>query len=286
MPDAALTRPALRPRPRDARAAAVARLRRLLGTGAPPAAGAPSLDSAGPPPEAAEAPPADDVAAEAASPSLPSPGGGGAWRARWHVEPGAAVGVVLVAVVALVAGGLYVWQSRPAPVPPPEPAAVASSPAETPATSVSPGGTPTPSPTAVVVVDVTGKVREPGVVTLPEGSRVVDALEAAGGARPKADTTGLNLARVLADGEQVRVDVPGAPPAPTGGGPSSSPAPVDLNTADLATLEELPGVGPVLAQRILDHRESTGGFTAVDELQEVSGIGDQTLADLRDRVRV
>jgi competence protein ComEA len=288
MPDAVPARPVLRPRARDAQEAALTRLRRLLaGAGGRPEPAEPVLHD-----DARDEVHDDEVhdeACGAAHVARADPAAGRSWpasvsgagRARWHVEPAAAVAVVLVAVAALVGGGVYVWQSRPAPVAPPQPAPVSTSPA-----AAEPGPTPTPSPTSVVVVDVTGKVRRPGVVTLPEGSRVVDALEAAGGARRRADTTSLNLARVLADGEQVRVDVPGAPPAPAGGGSSAAPALVDLNTADLAGLEELPGVGPVLAQRIIDHRESIGGFTAVDELQEVSGIGDQRLADLRDLVRV
>jgi competence protein ComEA len=139
-------------------------------------------------------------------------------------------------------------------------------------------------PGGTIVVDVAGKVRRPGIATLPQGSRVVDALEAAGGMRPGARLHGLNLARVLTDGEQVVVGV-SAPPgvaasaaaAPT---PGSATPMVDINTATEAQLEELPGVGPVTAQAILDYRTENGAFTAVDQLLEVSGIGDATLADL------
>jgi competence protein ComEA len=125
-------------------------------------------------------------------------------------------------------------------------------------------------------------------VRVPKGSRVIDALEAAGGALPGAQTAGLNLARVLTDGEQILVGVP--PPA---GSPQTTAAagsvptgPLDLNTATLDQLEELPGVGPVLAQRILDYRLKQGRFTSVDELRQVSGIGDQRFAELKDLVRV
>ncbi|MGH8867614.1 MAG: helix-hairpin-helix domain-containing protein [Actinomycetes bacterium] len=197
-------------------------------------------------------------------------------RARLGVDAPAAAGVVLVAVLGVLIGALYLWRSRPVPVPPPRATVVS-------AAAPSPSDTPSPS---TVVVDVAGKVREPGVFTLPEGSRVVDALEAAGGPRRGADTTSLNLARVLADGEQVLVGVPGAPPA---GGAAVDPAAgglLDLNTATLDQLEELPGVGPVLGQRIIDHRTSIGGFSSVDELLEVSGIGEQTLADVQPLVRV
>jgi competence protein ComEA len=139
---------------------------------------------------------------------------------------------------------------------------------------------------AVVVVDVAGKVRRPGIVTLPLGSRVHDALDAAGGARKGVDLTSLNLARVLVDGEQILVGVspPGgvaAPAASTAPGVAGAGGPmVNVNTADQAALEELPGIGPVTASSILQWRADNGPFTAVDELLEVSGIGDATLAKI------
>ncbi len=143
----------------------------------------------------------------------------------------------------------------------------------------------------MVVVHVVGQVREPGLQRLPPGSRVADALAAAGGATRGADLARVNLARVLVDGEQVVVpapgdpDPPGAPAAGTGGG-SGAGAPVSLNTADLAGLDTLPGVGPVLAQRIVDWRSQHGRFTSVDELGEVSGIGEKLLERLRPLVTV
>ncbi|MFD5539232.1 helix-hairpin-helix domain-containing protein [Streptomyces sp. NPDC127079] len=147
-----------------------------------------------------------------------------------------------------------------------------------------------------IVVDVTGKVREPGVHTLPAGSRVTDALRAAGGVRPGADTDGLNRARFLMDGEQIVVGGP-APPAGAGqaaqagqvaggavagAGPS---APISLNTATVEQLDALPGVGPVLAQHIVEYRTQHVGFRSVDELRQVKGIGDRRFSDLRDLVR-
>lgn len=147
---------------------------------------------------------------------------------------------------------------------------------------------------AVVVVDVAGRVVRPGLVTLPAGARVADALKRAGGARPQVDLTSLNLARPLIDGEQLLVGVPvvGASAAP-GAAPSavapSSPTAttlVNLNTATLEQLDTLPGVGPVTGQAILDWRAANGAFTSVDELLEVDGIGDATLSDLRDLVTV
>lgn len=149
------------------------------------------------------------------------------------------------------------------------------------------GGVPAPGAPGIpagpgVVVDVEGKVARPGVQTLPVGSRVIDAIAAAGGALPGTDLTSLNQAEVLVDGQQVLVGI--APPPGTGEGPPGrsggkgrlrgSPAtPVRLNSATLADLEQLPGVGPALAQRILDYRTEHGPFRSVEDLQAVSGFG-------------
>ncbi|GAA2271334.1 ComEA family DNA-binding protein [Streptomyces hawaiiensis] len=153
-----------------------------------------------------------------------------------------------------------------------------------------------------IVVDVGGKVREPGIHRLPPGSRVADALHAAGGVKPGTNTDGLNRARFLVDGEQVIVGGPApaggtgvsgtAPGGPAGaaaggaaGGAAAPAAPVSLNTATADQLDTLPGVGPVLAQHIIDYRTQHGGFRSVDELREVNGIGDRRFADMRDLVR-
>jgi len=147
---------------------------------------------------------------------------------------------------------------------------------------------------ATVTVDVAGKVRHPGIAVLDAGARVVDALEAAGGARRGVDLSSLNLARVLVDGEQVLV---GEPPAngtagPAAGSGAAAPAPgapaslVDLNTATEAELETLPEVGPVTAAAIAAWRDEHGGFTSVEELVEVDGIGEATLARLAPYVTV
>ena len=140
-----------------------------------------------------------------------------------------------------------------------------------------------------LVIDVEGKVREPGIVTLPAGSRVHDAIAEAGGVRGKVDTTTLNLARVLTDGEQILVGVEpvAAAAAPGGGagqGAANTTARISLGTATLEQLDTLPGIGPVTAQAILDHRAEHGPFASVDDLLDVKGIGEATLADLRDRV--
>lgn len=157
-----------------------------------------------------------------------------------------------------------------------------------------------------VVVQVVGQVRRPGVVTLRSGARVQDAVAAAGGALPSADLAAVNLARLLADGEQIQVPKPGQvmttpagnPGGPAGGTGSSAPMTsalgagtaglgvINLNTADATALDALPGVGPVLAQRILDWRTRNGRFNNVDELGEVSGIGDKVLQRLRPHVSV
>ena len=136
--------------------------------------------------------------------------------------------------------------------------------------------------TGKVTVDVAGEVRRPGIAVLDSGSRVVDALKAAGGARAGVDLTGLNLARVLVDGEQVLVGVD--PPAGVAAGVSGATAPaaalVNINTADQVGLESLPEVGPVTAQAIMTYRSEHGGFTSVDQLLDVDGIGEATLAQL------
>ena len=132
------------------------------------------------------------------------------------------------------------------------------------------------TPTEVVVA-VAGKVRRPGLVRLPLGSRVDDAVRAAGGLLPGASTELLNLARRLVDGEQVLVGI-GPPPGAPAAGPAA-PAPgglLDLNAAGVADLDALPGIGPVLAQRIVDWRTENGRFASVDQLREVTGIGETT----------
>ncbi len=156
-------------------------------------------------------------------------------------------------------------------------------------------------------VYVVGQVRRPGVVSLAAGARVEDAVQAVGGATAKADLAVMNLARKVIDGERIVVPRPGekvptaepvADPGAAGSGAAGSGvsgegdgsaapgAPVDLNTATVAQLDALPGVGPVLAGRIVAWREENGRFSSVDDLSEVQGIGDVTMAKLRPLVRV
>jgi competence protein ComEA len=142
--------------------------------------------------------------------------------------------------------------------------------------------------TAPLLVHVLGAVAEPGLVELAAGARVVDAVAAAGGFTPDADPAGVNLARPVVDGEQLRVLAIGeAPPPEPGGGPSSAAADdglVHLNTADVAALDTLPRIGPALAQRIIDWREANGPFTSIDQLLDVAGIGDAVFSGLADRI--
>ena len=200
------------------------------------------------------------------------------------------VHLAVVAVVAALAVGLAAWwavrdQAEPVPISPAasDPTPLTSLTPEGPDTSGADAGATDPTDaTGDLVVDVAGKVRRPGIAVLPAGSRVVDALEAAGGARRGVDLTALNLARPVVDGEQILVGVePAAGVAGTlGSTPPTGEALVNLNTADAAALDTLPGVGPVTAEAILSWREDNGGFTSVDELLEVDGIGEATLADL------
>lgn len=175
--------------------------------------------------------------------------------------------LVAVAVLAAVVAAAGAWSHRPAVEQPP----VVSH-------SVSRSTEPTKS--AQVVVSVIGKVAHPGLLTLPDGSRVADALRAAGGAVQDADLGGLNLARKLSDGEQVAVGVPAPVQAQ-----DRPPDKVDLNTATAAQLQEIPGVGPTTAQRILQWRTKNGRFESVDQLREIDGIGDTKFARLKDLVR-
>jgi competence protein ComEA len=138
-----------------------------------------------------------------------------------------------------------------------------------------------------MVVDVAGRVRRPGLVRLPPGSRVADAVAAAGGALPGVDLSTLNLARVLVDGEQVLVGIPGtSTPGGAQPGVGGGAGTIDLNTATVDQLDSLPGVGPVLAQRIVDWRTAHGRFTSVDQLGQVGGIGPKKFGDIKPHVTV
>ncbi|GAA3300895.1 ComEA family DNA-binding protein [Dactylosporangium vinaceum] len=198
------------------------------------------------------------------------------WTAFDPQRPGARV-LLVVAVVVVVAAAAVYWFSRPHVTSAPALGA-ASAPAD-------PGVSPSP---AVLIVSVIGKVNRPGLVRLPAGSRVADAIEAAGGVAAGVDLGGLNLARKVVDGEMIAVGVtppPVAPLAPGGAGPTAGGL-VNINTASPAELQTLPGIGEVLAQRILDYRDAHGGFRAVTDLRQVEGIGEAKFKQLKDRVTV
>jgi competence protein ComEA len=198
-------------------------------------------------------------------------------------------------MVILAVGIWWWWQGRPretvnAPVVratgAPLTGADGSPAAGTAAGSTAPGDTATGGAPDRLVVHVIGQVTRPGVVRLPRGSRVLDAVRAAGGVLAGGRLGPVNLARPLVDGEQIVIGprARGAPPpAPSSG---AQPAVVDLNRATAAEFEALPGVGPVLAGRIIEWRTTHGAFTDVAELREVSGIGDAVFARIAPHVRV
>jgi competence protein ComEA len=218
------------------------------------------------------------------------------------------VGVVALVVLALLAGVVFYEVGSGSSDAAASPAAPRSAPRRTSSTTSDPvatTGSSTPSPTVggspdagkragtTVVVHVAGAVATPGVVTLAAGSRVIDAVEAAGGGVPNADLDRLNLAAKLVDGQRVLVQHVGDPPAVADpsvadGAASASgrTGPLNLNAASEADLEQLPGIGPSLAQAIIAERTKRGGFRSVNELREVRGIGERRFADLKSLVSV
>lgn len=241
-------------------------------------------------------------------------------EARWAPSRTAVVVVALCALLAALVFGVRLMlapdRSSTTAAPSAKPLQVAgratvsgtpSGGAAATSTHGTPAGSAASGSPSLLNIHVVGAVRSPGVVTVAPGARVEDAVKAAGGLKG-ADASGINLARPLADGEQVIVPRPGetppvpSPPAAPAGGqtssagaantpgnpgaPAGASALVNLNTADAAALDTLPGVGPVLAQRIIDWRTEHGRFSSVDELGEVSGIGDKALERLRSKVTV
>lgn len=233
-----------------------------------------------------------DPAARAA-PDAGLPAGLGRHRApgpavRWSAGLHGTWALWLAALLAALLAVAWSWLDRPRVDPVPDrPSATA--PAPSPA---SPSVGEVAETSSTVVVSVVGLVARPGLVTLPSGSRVADALAAAGGTLPGADPASVNVAAVLADGQQIAIGVPGAGaggagPGDDGGGTSPGGAGrVNLNVATVTELDGLPGIGPVLAQRIVAHREEHGPFRAVEELDEIEGIGPATAAELAELVTV
>jgi competence protein ComEA len=185
----------------------------------------------------------------------------------------------LIVVLVAVLGGAGLWYARSLP----KPVTIA----ESGPGAAQPAVSPTSSP-VLLIVDVAGAVRTPGVYEFAEGERVVDAIERAGGPRPKADLSLLNLAAPLVDGTQILV--PKIGPAVTGVPgetvPGSSSGLINVNTASATELETLSGIGEVLAATIVEYRTQNGPFASVDDLLDVSGIGPATLEEIRDQVTV
>lgn len=213
-------------------------------------------------------------------------------RVRLRVGFGAAVVLVLVGLaVAILVTALGAQGSSQTVAPGVSPPGASEPDDGSPSDAAAP-----PGPAgAAIFVHLLGAIARPGLYELREGDRAIDAVAAAGGFTDVADQAQLNLARLLADGEQIYVPAigeipsvaPGSPGVPGGPAPGGAvPGKVNLNTADAAALDTLPGVGPATAQRILDWRAANGRFTAVEDLLSVSGIGEKTFADLKDLVIV
>ena len=224
-------------------------------------------------------------------------GGGPNWAAAIRADPGRA-GVIGLAVVGVLAVLVTVFMLATDDAPT---VVTANLPAVEPVSTATSVGAPQGD--APVVVSVVGLVRAPGLVTLNTGARIADALQAAGGALDGADVTGLNMARKVADGEQIVVGIaspPGTAPAmgssvnapadgsatDASGAPSTPSAPIDLNAATEQDLDALPGVGPVTAAAIVSWRSANGPFSSVDQLGDVDGIGPARLEKLRALVDV
>lgn len=206
------------------------------------------------------------------------------WAVPWRLAVAAGIGVLLVAGgVALRAATTRAGEPVELPVPAPQ--ATQSARSSTAVAGEAGEGEADGDAAGEVVVHVVGQVAAPGVVRLPAGARVTDAVDAAGGALAGADLSALNLARTVVDGEQVVVPAPGDEPAAAAVAAGPVDGRVDLNTADAAALDALPGIGPVLAERIVDRRNAEP-FGSVDDLDDVPGIGPALMADLRDLVRV
>jgi competence protein ComEA len=194
---------------------------------------------------------------------------------RLRVGLGAGVVLVLVlAGIAVLVSALAPHGSTATAAPPPSHRAVQTA-------KPSAGDSPT------AFVHVVGQVKSPGLYELPAGSRLVDAVAAAGGFTPTADQADLNLAQVIEDGQQIVVTVQGAVAAPgvaSGVSSGAGGGTVDLNSADATALETLDGIGPALAQRILAYRTAPGGFRSVNDLQNVTGIGPKKFAAIKANV--
>ena len=212
------------------------------------------------------------------------------WRERIdELQSRRSAWIVAGFAVVVVGTALLMWlRGSPAQIAPPATQAAPS--AWSPEATTAAGQlAPSPAP-GVLYVDVSGAVRKPGLYRLDAGSRVADAIQAAGGASPRADLSALNLAELLTDGVKVDVvrkgDATSAPVAAVGVAPSPSVPIVNINTADEPTLELIPGVGPVTANAILAYRDRIGRFSAIEQLLEVNGIGPATVENIRPYITI
>jgi competence protein ComEA len=188
----------------------------------------------------------------------------------------------LIVVLAVTLGGVGLWYARSLP----EPVTIGAPPPSVGAAGAPVAASPSATP---VIVDVAGEVKDPGVYEFTDGQRVIDALKAAGGPTHQANLAALNLAAPLTDGVQVLVpaNVQGVPPGASSGSTTSGGTTlINVNTADVTQLQELPGIGEVLSAAIVKYRDENGPFASVDQLDEVSGIGPATLENIRDLVTV
>jgi competence protein ComEA len=216
--------------------------------------------------------PARSPAGRLAERWLPA-GSRGSPRRRRLVVSAALLGVVAVVLTTVILVGGQPGHESPPPLPPAGKVAAAAV-------------GPAPPPATKLVVSVVGKVASPGLVTLPAGSRVADALAAAGGVVPGADLFGLNLARRLADGEQLTVGVPVSAAEFTQPGSGAPAAKIDLNTAAPEQLDTLPGVGEATVKRIVEWRTRHGRFSTIEQLRDIDGIGASKYSKLREQVSV
>jgi len=188
-----------------------------------------------------------------------------------NINPEQKRGLVILLTLTVGLGGFYFLNSRPQA----EPVVIQEIPTAA-----------TESVTTLLIINVAGKVKNPGVYQLPPGSRVVDALEAAGQQLKGVDISDINLARVLVDGKQILIGSNRTVSGKVAAKKISADNPLDINRATIAQLDTLPGIGPVTAQRIIDYRTKAGRINAVDELKKISGLGGVKFEEIKALLRV